>query len=196
VELVFDLPTAHLRNGTSMTTTATPSRTTPQRRRTKYRGYELLLEDAERIAASHYVTVGNWTYGQILDHLARSFAASIDGVGVLLPWPVRLVGGCLFKGRLLNKMLPSGYQFPDGKDSRLAPDPDVDVESGLEALRKACHRCKSEHERSMHPLLGNLDRAEWDRFNLRHAELHMSFVVPLEEPDEPSPAAEPVTSHA
>lgn len=159
----------------------------------------MILEDAERIAAGPHVTVGNWTYGQILDHLARSFAASIDGVGVLLPWPVRLVGGFLFKGRLLNKTLPAGYTFPDGKDSRLAPEPDVDVESGLESLRKACHRCMTEQERSVHPLLGDIDRAEWDRFNLRHAELHMSFVVPVEDTDdsdEPSPTAEPVTSHA
>jgi hypothetical protein len=181
-----------------MTTTLTPPRTTPQRRSPVYRGYDLLLENAERIAAGQYVTVGDWTYAQILDHLARSFEASIDGVGDPLPAPVRLVGGFFMKGRLLNKTLPVGYRFPGGSEERLAPDPDIDVETALEKFRQACHRCMSERQRSLHPLLGRLDRAEWDRFNLRHAELHMSYVVPIEDADaeEPSPDREPVGSHA
>jgi hypothetical protein len=169
-----------------MATTLSPPCSKPQRRTPTYRSYELLLEEAERIAAGECITVGDWTYAQILDHLARSLTASIDGVGGVLPWPVRLVGGFLFKGRLLNRTLPSGYKFPDGKGqaSPLAPDPDVDVETALESLRLACRRCLTERQRAMHPLLGQLDRAEWGRFNLRHAELHMSFVVPVEQNDD------------
>jgi hypothetical protein len=181
-----------------MTITATPPRTTPQRRSPVYRGYELLLRDAEHIAAGQYITVGNWTYGQILDHLARACEASIDGVGVPLAAPVRLVGGFFLKGRLLNKTLPAGYRFPGGSEQRLAPDPDIDVETALDKFRQACRRCTTERQRAEHPLLGRLDRAEWDRFNLRHAELHMSFVVPVAETgtEEPSPDREPVSSHA
>jgi hypothetical protein len=29
----------------------------------------------------------------------------------------------------------------------------------------------------MHPAFGNIGREGWDQFNLRHAELHMSFLV-------------------
>jgi len=31
-----------------------------------------------------------------------------------------------------------------------------------------------------HPLFGKLSREEWNRFHLRHAELHMSFLVQAE----------------
>lgn len=171
----------------------------PQRRQISYRGYELLLDEAEGIAASDYTTVGNWSYAQILDHLAKAYDASIDGVGVLLPWPVRVVGGFLLKGRLLNKTLPQGFKFPNGQTSRFAPDPDIDVETAMERFRSACHRCQTEKRRSLHPLLGRIDTAEWDRFNLRHAELHMSFVLPDEgprDPDQSSTAPNPVPSHA
>lgn len=151
------------------------------RRAIKYRGYEMVIEDAEQLAAGSYVTVGTWSFGQIMDHLAKAFDASINGIDTRLPWLVRVLVGPLLKGRLLNKTLPSGFKIPAGDKVTPAPAADVSVEAGLESLRKACQRCAMERQRAFHPLLGNLDRPEWDRFNLRHAELHMSFVVPTDE---------------
>lgn len=154
---------------------------TPVRRTVNYRGYEMIVEDAERLAAGSYVTVGDWSLGQILDHLAKAFVASIDGVGGLMSWPVRIFGRLFLKGRFLNKTLPAGFKFPDGPNSAVAPDEQTSVDAGLDALRRAVERCKNEKQRSLHPLFGRLDRPAWDRFNLRHAELHMSFIVPTDD---------------
>lgn len=160
----------------------TPESQPAQRRTVKYRGYEMILEDAETIAGGNYVTVGNWSFGQILDHLAKSFHASIDGVGFQLPWLARVCATCFLKGRFLNKTIPSGFQIPSTSSDRFAPGASVTVEEGLSRLRHAVHRCKSEKNRAPHPLFGRLPAAEWDRFSLRHAELHMSFVVPVADP--------------
>lgn len=37
---------------------------------------------------------------------------------------------------------------------------------------------KSDPSRALHPWFDELSTGEWDQFNLRHAELHMSFVHP------------------
>ena len=170
-----------------------------QRRTVRYRGYEMILEDAEQVAAGSFTTVGGWSYGQILEHLARSFEMAIDGQSPKLPLPLRWFGGLFLKGRFLNHTLPSGFTFLGGKSSPFAPQPETTTEAGLDMLRRACERCVTEKKRSIHPLLGRLDTPEWDRFNLRHAELHMSFVVPTGEADEEQTEPEsptPETSHA
>ncbi len=49
--------------------------------------------------------------------------------------------------------------------------------------RPGCHLCavariQLDTERSRHPVFGELSLDEWDSLHLRHAELHMSFLVP------------------
>jgi hypothetical protein len=78
-------------------------------------------------------------------------------------------------------VLPAGIPIPEKLRSRLAPDPTASTAEGLDALRYAVSRCQSESQRASHPLFGKLTRDEWDRHNLRHAELHMSFVFPVDE---------------
>ena len=174
--------------------------TAPRKRRTvRYRGYEMILEDAEQMAAGEYETVGNWSFGQIMEHLARSFEMSIDDAGPKLALPMRWFAYLFLKGRFLNHTLPSGFKFPGGSSSPAAPGDETTTEQGLERLRRACDRCTTEKQRSFHPLLGHLDTPEWDRFNLRHAELHMSFVVTTADADDEQSNEDlptPETSHA
>ena len=56
---------------------------------------------------------------------------------------------------------------------------DIPVEQALDNLRAAVKRLQTEEQRATHPIL-RLTEAEKDEFQLRHAELHMSFVVPAE----------------
>lgn len=56
-------------------------------------------------------------------------------------------------------------------------DAGITTEEGLAELKTAIDRYKSADDLCPHPLFGN-SREDWDRFNLRHAELHLSFVVP------------------
>ena len=46
----------------------------------------------------------------------------------------------------------------------------------LAEFRTTIERVKSESKRTVHPIFGSLTHEEWDSFNLRHAEMHMSFV--------------------
>jgi hypothetical protein len=61
----------------------------PGRRNVHYDSWDEMLRDAETLAQQETRTLGNWTYAQILWHIAKSLNTSIDGTGFVLPAPAR-----------------------------------------------------------------------------------------------------------
>jgi hypothetical protein len=80
----------------------------------------------------------------------------------------------LLKRRFLTKPLPAGFKT----SKHLIADESLSVEAALDELRAAIDRQNTETERAMHPGFGKLTKEEHTEFHLRHAEMHMSFVVP------------------
>ena len=149
----------------------------PSRRVVRYVTLAEFMEDVERLGASNHRTLGNWSYGQILDHLARAMTCAIDGFGFKAPWIARAVIAPMIKNSVITKEMKPGFKLPRRADA-LLPANEVSLEAGLESLRKAIHRFERETTRHPHPFLGNLASQEWVSLTLRHAELHMSFVLP------------------
>ncbi|MFK7777061.1 MAG: DUF1569 domain-containing protein, partial [Gimesia sp.] len=67
---------------------------------------------------------------------------------------------------------PAGFKSTE----KFIPD-ETSTEEGIAALRAAIARQERETKRVDHPGFGTLTNEEWNDFNLRHAELHMSFLV-------------------
>ncbi len=151
------------------------------RRTVRYDSYQDLLNDAERLAAGEVLSLGNWSLGQILGHLSRAMEMSIDGAGFKAPWPVRLIVRLFFRQRLLSGPMPPGFRLPRYAEAAFLPG-ETSVEEGLAQLRRSVSRLKQETDRESHPVLGELSLDEWDSLHLRHAEMHMSFVVPKSAP--------------
>lgn len=149
------------------------------RRKVHYDTFDDALADAERLAAGNVQTLGNWSYGQILKHLAMAIDTMIDGAPFGLPAPVQFVMRLLMKKKMLTRTLSPGFKLPK-KAQRLLPA-ETSTEEGMELLRAAIERVKSETKRAPHPGFGVMGPGEWDEFQLRHFEMHMSFVVPAEE---------------
>lgn len=146
------------------------------RRKVRYGSVDELLLDAERVTNNPHRALGNWTAGQVFKHLAIVINVAIDGdLPVKPPWYLRVILR-LMKRRVLTKGLPAGFQLPH-KAARLVPD-STSTEEGLELLRKAISRWKSDPRRAPSPMFGRLSPDEADQLQLRHAELHMSFLVP------------------
>jgi hypothetical protein len=147
------------------------------RREVHYTSFDEVLADAERLAAGPVRLLGNWTYGQILEHLAKVLEMSIDGFDAKAPWYIRLVAGLLLKRRFLAGPMPAGFGLPR-KMNHLLPAASS-VAEGLAHLRRAVERLKTEEARAPHPVFRRLTREESDQLQLRHCELHMSFVLPV-----------------
>jgi hypothetical protein len=146
------------------------------RRQLRYDSYQDLLSDAERLAVSELRTLGNWSLGQVLGHLARTLEMSIDGCDIKASWPVRMIARLFFRQRLISGPTPAGFQLPRAFREAFVPPP-TESQTGLAELRRAIERLHHEIDRAPHPLLGELSLDEWDSLHLRHAEMHMSFLV-------------------
>lgn len=169
------MSTANANMSSSTNRTPVNTKQVAGRRDVHYDSFDELLADAEQLAESNCRTIGNWTYSQILNHLTYSNNAMIDGLGFSLPAPARWLMSLLMKRKMLTKPIPPGFKIPQGSD---ALPKDTDVGEALERFRESIARVKSEGKRAMHPGFGQLSREEWDLFQLRHSELHMSFVLP------------------
>ena len=142
------------------------------RRTVSYKSIDDLLQDAEQLASSEVLQLGNWSLGQNLVHLAMTLNGSIDGFDFLLPAPVRWLMTLLMKKKYLQE-IPAGFKTA----AKYTPEP-TSPEAGLEALRAAAARLEKEPKRALHPAFGKLTLEEWNQFHLRHAEMHLSFIVP------------------
>jgi hypothetical protein len=151
------------------------------RRDVHYASYEEVIRDVDHLIAGHR-TLGNWSLGQICRHLAASIDVMLDGAPAALPKPVQFLVRKFLKNRILHQPLPAGYQLPRAA-AALLPEPISEAE-GAALLRTAVSRLSSTTDRAPHPALGRVSQQDWDAFQLRHCELHLSFVI-----EEPSPGA-------
>lgn len=141
------------------------------RREVRYDSLDAFLSEAQRLATTDVQTIGNWSVGQIYEHLARTLDSSIDG-DKLFPAPMRLMLNTFFKKKFLHKAIPAGFKSP----AKFVPAT-TSVDDGFASLRRAVARQSQVSERALHPGFGKLSQAEWNQFHLRHAEMHMSFIL-------------------
>ena len=146
------------------------------RRTVSYPSLDAVVADAERLVEAEAGTTGNWSVGQILEHLATVMDKSIDGFDFRPALPVRLVGRWFLKNRFLRKGMPAGFQLKGLAAQQLIP-PEVDPQQALDHLRSAAERLKTSTKRAPHPFFGKMTQEESNRINCRHAELHMSFII-------------------
>ena len=146
-----------------------------ERRQLHFASTDDLLAEAERLAIAPHRTLGQWSLGQILAHLALFMRGSLDGFGFRLPWALRVLARPM-RGRFLRTTPPAGLRFPRRAAPLLAP-PDVSTDEGLRMLREAVGRLEAEPQRHPSPVFGELSVEEWNQLHCRHAELHLGFVV-------------------
>ena len=84
-------------------------------RKVEYKSFDELLADADRLGTGNVKTLGNWTPGQIFQHLAIAYNGSIDGFQAGFPWFIRVMG------RLFKKKLISGRCRQDSACRRSSP---------------------------------------------------------------------------
>jgi hypothetical protein len=151
------------------------------RRKLRFDSLQEMLRDAERLAERPHLTTGNWTYGQILSHLAKGADACFDGFGDFrAPWWARWFIAPLVKKRFISGTMRAGIQVPLSKTT-LMPETDITVEEGLAHLRRAVARFDAEMPVQPHPFIGRLrSKDEYMALMLRHGELHLSFAHPAD----------------
>ncbi|MBB3207848.1 hypothetical protein FHS27_003675 [Rhodopirellula rubra] len=134
------------------------------------------MAEAERLAVTPVQTTGNYTLGQILDHLARTIRmATGDAPPPKVPLLLRLVGP-LIGGRIVKGPAKPGFKLPAGMQAYFWSKEDVPVEKAIEELRAAHQRFATMVELPRNPMFGSLSHEQTEQLQCRHFELHLGFV--------------------
>ncbi len=149
------------------------------RRDISFQTLDEVLSDLETVSSDDYAVIGGLTKGQIFRHLADSFRSSIDGFPSDLkpPWIARKIIGPLMKNRIIHNKMKPGFQLPKSAKNYHPDREDFPAEESLQELKSQIKRFQNEPGSAKHPFFGKLTPEEWTLLHLRHAELHLSFLV-------------------
>jgi Protein of unknown function (DUF1569) len=120
--------------------------------------------------------VGNWTVGQICGHLATWAEFLYTGVPLKPPWFVRFFMG-FRRNHYLNVGLPAGVRIPRVPNGTLGTEV-MPLDAALARYRAVLARLEREAPTHPSPIFGPLTHEEGIKSQLRHAELHLSFLHP------------------
>jgi hypothetical protein len=145
------------------------------RRKLRFESHQDVLNDVHALCNGPTRQLGNWSLGEVCQHLAKTVDMSIDGSQMRFPWVLRMIAPLLRK-RFLSRPMRAGFTVPK-TGAFLLPSAE-ETAAGLAALEKAVARLGATSQRKPHALFGTLSRQEWDQLHCRHAEMHLSFIVP------------------
>jgi hypothetical protein len=122
-------------------------------------------------------TLGNWTPGQVMGHVAAWIDYGFDGYPIdPPPWFVRWILRMRLK-KYLHGKLPAGVRIPRIENGTVGTEPYSTVEGG-ERLRRALQRFqRGEPAKYDSPAFGPMSPEDRVQLNLRHAELHLGFLT-------------------
>jgi hypothetical protein len=149
-----------------------------ERRRLRFESIDDVLKEVDRLAeldrAGRLTCLGNWTFGQIIGHLATWSEYAFTPAPLKTPWFIRVILK-MRKNRMINGEMPAGVKIPGVPHGTLGTEPAA-LDVSLPRYRAALERLRREAPTAPSPAFGMLTQEESIKLNLRHAELHLGFV--------------------
>ncbi|MFT5300540.1 MAG: hypothetical protein ACI87E_003915 [Mariniblastus sp.] len=133
------------------------------------------VAECERLSQSGYVRNGNWSLGQICNHIRLTIDANMDGYPrwMSLALPLRPILRRLMLPRLMRGDSPSGIKTA----GMFVPPADLNDASEIMAFADCVNRFHSHTEALYpHPGFGRLAKSEFEKFHAAHAAHHLSFL--------------------
>lgn len=153
-----------------------------QRRKLRFDNFDAMLADVQGLIASERAEklrqLGNWTLGQTLNHLSTWMDFGFDGypASVHAPLPARMILR-VFKKRILTSGMMAGVKIRGIPGGTLGTEI-VPTDPAYEKFTRSVARFQKSSPTIANPAFGVLKPEEWIQLNLRHAELHLSFLLP------------------
>lgn len=151
------------------------------RRKLRFESIDEVLVDVDKIVAAAQAgtlqSIGNWKPGQVLAHVAAWIEYGYVGYPVKTPpWIIRFILKRMLPGMLNGGMRP-GVKIP-GVSAGTTGQDDQPLDQAAERLKKAFLRLKSGEQCDYDsPAFGAMSHQDRILLNLRHAELHLSFLA-------------------
>lgn len=150
-----------------------------ERRELSFSDFDAVLEEVDRLASGEVRTVGNHTFGEILNHLAISHDVSAGRLQAPPP-PlfVRLLMPLIRRTVIHSKPLKPGFKLPASGESFFWPAGEFETSSSVARFKESVEYFRTNGPLEKHPFFGKLTSAECNQLQCRHAALHLGFVHP------------------
>lgn len=150
----------------------------PERRELSFASLDEAVAEATRLASGEVRTTGNHSFGQILEHLARTHDMATGKIeGPRPPLFVRLM--MPFVRSSIIKNVKPGYKLPAKAEAFFWPDQEFDVQEALAHLKESVEHFNTKGPLEKHPIFGKLSREKNTQLNCNHCAMHLSFVHPM-----------------
>ncbi|MDA8746255.1 DUF1569 domain-containing protein [Rubripirellula amarantea] len=154
-----------------------------QKRPLRFESLDDIIQEANQLLHTGYVSRGNWTLGQACFHLAEWTRFPMDGFP-RPPFVLRLVFSAM-KGlgiikRMEATLLTEGFKAgtPTAPQT-VVPSNEMTDQAGVDQLTEVIHRMKHfDGPLQPSPLFGVMDREVWTKVTLLHAAHHLAFLEP------------------
>ena len=151
----------------------------PRRRQLHFDTIDEVVENAQQLASGDVETTGKFTYGQILEHLARTLDVVTGHIpGASVTFPMRMMAR-IMRPFILSRPMSPGFKLPATAQAVYWPSEAVDTSAALAHLKEAVERYKQNGPIPKHPVFGTMTRRQHDQLQCRHCALHLSFVHPV-----------------
>ena len=148
-----------------------------ERRELSFKSLDEAVADAERLMEGKVRTTGNHSFGQILEHLARTHDMATGRiVAPRPPWFMRMMMP-LLKHMILNSPVKPGFKLPKAAEAFFWPDEPIDIRQAFTHLKESVEYYKTKGPLEVHPVFGKVTREQNDRLNCGHCAMHLSFVL-------------------
>jgi hypothetical protein len=144
------------------------------RRSLDFHSFDEVIADLDRLQTG-YEKGGNWSLGQICNHIGIFVRGSMDGFTTPRP-PlfVRLIGPLLVRRMLKKRSMPEGIKLP----SHFLPKDASDDAREIQALKDLLRRF-DQHRGPVHRSpLAKMTYEKWRDLHLIHCAHHLSFLRP------------------
>lgn len=152
-------------------TTTTPTAGT--RRTLRFDSFEDLLAEVDRLQSAGYARLGNWSLGQICEHLQLTMDIALHGKP--FAWALRATLGRVILKKLTRRQMPAGIKAL----KRTQPADGLNDADGVARLKARIAEAQADPRPViLHPFFGKVDKATWTLTQLVHAEHHLGFLLP------------------
>ncbi len=151
---------------------------TAERRTLHFETLEEILADAEAVTAVPHRTTGNWSAAQIIHHVTVLLEVMTQGKDLPMPLPIKIVGRGLRLFGVHRKTMKPGIKPPAKTAAKFSAPPDTDLNDALAYMREEVRIAGEQGMKYPSPLFGKLSHSDAVAMHCRHAELHLSFILP------------------
>ncbi|MCC6125923.1 MAG: DUF1569 domain-containing protein [Pirellulales bacterium] len=146
------------------------------RRSLQFQGLNDAIDDIRLLQRVGYERRGNWSLGQICDHLAIFFRGSLDGFDTKFPWIVRATVGKFVLRRIFEAgKMRTGVKVP----KRFLPaGVRADAVAADELVELIDRFGRKSEPLEPSPIFGPLTKEEWTKLHLIHCAHHLRFLMP------------------